>query len=354
MEFKRSTASLETLSRILCCNVPRLQRCIDTEHVNGMIKDQEAEYKKYGCFSMLQSITIGHIKNGADKGMYLLDGQHRVKAYSILKDKGYPIHDVLVPVITYWVDNKSELTDYYNRINKSMPIHPFEMASAWEDCGKSFIESFQKRFAIYCKPSEHCHCPHISISRLKTGLQVRNVCGKINLWGSSIDVLLKKVLEVNEYIKENRNCLLIDSLMKKHLKDCENKADKHKCEVCYLGVWKNLEWLDIALESQKNDVGIHECQVSFPEVDKRPFIPFALREQVWKKAATNLTDNGECFTCGKGLKFVDMECGHIKAHALGGPSTIDNLMPVCRTCNRDMGIMDLFEYKSLFKNSDDI
>jgi len=28
-------------------------------------------------------------------------------------------------------------------------------------------------------------------------------------------------------------------------------------------------------------------------------------------------------------------CGHIVAHVLGGKSDIDNLMPICRACNRD-------------------
>ncbi len=44
-----------------------------------------------------------------------------------------------------------------------------------------------------------------------------------------------------------------------------------------------------------------------------------------------------------------MECGHIVAHALGGEITFNNLQPTCKTCNRDMGVMNLNEYKLLFK-----
>jgi 5-methylcytosine-specific restriction endonuclease McrA len=46
-----------------------------------------------------------------------------------------------------------------------------------------------------------------------------------------------------------------------------------------------------------------------------------------------------------------MECGHIIAHALGGNALLDNLMPVCKSCNRDMGTMNLEEYKCIVQKN---
>jgi 5-methylcytosine-specific restriction endonuclease McrA len=54
---------------------------------------------------------------------------------------------------------------------------------------------------------------------------------------------------------------------------------------------------------------------------------------------------GACYTCGTELRFRDMECGHVVAHALGGSTELANLMAVCRTCNRDMGIRNLEAYR---------
>jgi hypothetical protein len=45
-----------------------------------------------------------------------------------------------------------------------------------------------------------------------------------------------------------------------------------------------------------------------------------------------------------------MECYNKVVHVLGGDSTINNLLPCCKTCNRDMGIMNLYEYKKLLLN----
>ena len=61
----------------------------------------------------------------------------------------------------------------------------------------------------------------------------------------------------------------------------------------------------------------------------------------------NICDKGYCYTCNNELHFKEMECGHIIAHSLGGNETFENLMPICKTCNTKMGIMNLEEYKIL-------
>lgn len=344
---RRSSVTLETLARVLGYNIPRLQRCLDEDHVSHMVQDQVAEYEMHGCFSMLQSMTVGVVESGEDAGMYLLDGQHRAKAFTIIRE-WIDTSDVVIPVVTYLVASKKELTDYYNRINKHMPIHPFETETAWEDFGKTYLEDFKRAFGAYCKSTDRCHTPHISLNRLKEGLSGRAVSNKLAALMKDTRDLWEKTLEVNEYIKTNRGCHLLDTAIRKRIQECEVKAEKHGCNVCYLGVWRNLEWLDLALEALREGISVKDCKAAtLIQVAGRPFIPFALREQVWKKHNKNLSDHGECFTCGREIAYTDMECGHIKAHVLGGDTSFENLMPVCRPCNRDMGIMDLFEYKGI-------
>lgn len=46
------------------------------------------------------------------------------------------------------------------------------------------------------------------------------------------------------------------------------------------------------------------------------------------------TGVGNCWCCGHGpLRRSDVFMGHIIAHKFGGPSTFDNLRPICRNCN---------------------
>ena len=76
-----------------------------------------------------------------------------------------------------------------------------------------------------------------------------------------------------------------------------------------------------------------------PPLDDRK-ITKPLRKKVWKKCRSNM-----CEICNKEITFENFEAGHIKARCRGGTIDIDNLIPICFTCNRGMGTRDAYEYK---------
>lgn len=74
--------------------------------------------------------------------------------------------------------------------------------------------------------------------------------------------------------------------------------------------------------------------------DDRP-ISKALRKLVWAKCV-----DGLCLCCED--EEIDEDCfeaGHIIARDLRGQVSIDNLVPICFTCNRSMGTRNFYEYK---------
>jgi len=79
----------------------------------------------------------------------------------------------------------------------------------------------------------------------------------------------------------------------------------------------------------------------------RKAIPKSLKSKLWKQYfGNNLI--GKCYCCGAELEgLASWEAGHILAAANGGPDTIENLRPVCSTCNKSMGAthMDIFKEK---------
>jgi 5-methylcytosine-specific restriction endonuclease McrA len=108
----------------------------------------------------------------------------------------------------------------------------------------------------------------------------------------------------------------------------------------------------LAIYALINSYNIDEIGMKFFQdiliKNDRKTIPYELKKKVWNKYNNNEM-NGKCYVCDKKIDFRDMECGHIVAHALGGEITFNNLQPTCKTCNRDMGVMNLNEYKLLFK-----
>lgn len=53
--------------------------------------------------------------------------------------------------------------------------------------------------------------------------------------------------------------------------------------------------------------------------------------------------------CGENVNVFDFECGHVVAKSKGGEDKVDNLRPICSTCNKSMGVMNMEEYKELLQ-----
>lgn len=73
-------------------------------------------------------------------------------------------------------------------------------------------------------------------------------------------------------------------------------------------------------------------------------IPQALRKKVWIKCVGEKF-TGACYTCGSKITVYDWHCGHVHAEAAGGETHVDNLRPVCSTCNLSMGTQNMEDFK---------
>lgn len=85
------------------------------------------------------------------------------------------------------------------------------------------------------------------------------------------------------------------------------------------------------------------------EPEARTSIPKKLRLKVWRTHFESEEASGICYCCGEEISYENTyEACHVIAHKHGGPDTLDNLRPGCRSCNRSMGTQDLREYKKQF------
>lgn len=345
MEGAKASLTLKRVSDVFQYSIHKCQRTVNNGHIKNILEDQIHQYNQHKSFTILQAISVAHVAN--DKS-YIIDGQHRWFVFKELENMGYNVKDVILPVVIYKVADEIEMLKFFNMINKNMPIHPLELQTDYVDCGKILVENMTKTFGVYMKhDNKNSRCPHINMNDFK-----KNLVGRPKLHESlcinnkTIDELWEKVLELNAYVKNNMKAQhQLCQLMNKRLTDCEQKATKCKADtVCYLGVWRRFEWFDFSLVALLENKSFASMNLSC-DTNARIPIPIAVREQVWRKCNSNAL--GVCFTCGNELYFRDMECGHIKAHALGGDTKIDNLMPICKSCNGDMGVMDIFEYKAM-------
>ncbi len=70
---------------------------------------------------------------------------------------------------------------------------------------------------------------------------------------------------------------------------------------------------------------------------RKQTIPKALREAVWITHAGRTFDK-KCLTpwCPNMMSVFDFQTGHNIPESKGGPTTIDNLVPICSRCNVSM------------------
>lgn len=84
--------------------------------------------------------------------------------------------------------------------------------------------------------------------------------------------------------------------------------------------------------------------------EKKQSIPQGIRTLVWN--TYNGVDCGQskCFCCRTCLiSQLDFQCGHVISENKGGKIEVDNLRPICKTCNGSMGTRNMFNYINEFK-----
>ncbi|MBI2872906.1 MAG: HNH endonuclease [Chloroflexi bacterium] len=79
---------------------------------------------------------------------------------------------------------------------------------------------------------------------------------------------------------------------------------------------------------------------------RRRSIPKAVKDQVWFKYIGAGKAEGKCYVCGRTIHIVDFDVGHNRAKSKGGGDSIDNLRPICRTCNTSMGTQSIEVFKA--------
>lgn len=78
-------------------------------------------------------------------------------------------------------------------------------------------------------------------------------------------------------------------------------------------------------------------------------IPATVRNSVWIKYIGSEKETSVYFCCE--LQPIDRsnyECGHLISRSQGGPSTLDNLRPICDLCNESMETKNMNDFKKSY------
>ncbi len=88
---------------------------------------------------------------------------------------------------------------------------------------------------------------------------------------------------------------------------------------------------------------------------KKAAIPKALREQVWLSYGGPEFDKKCAVTwCTNRITAFSFHVGHVIAESKGGPTVLENLLPLCANCNLSMGTKSIDEWSKSVVRKDDV
>lgn len=319
---------------------PKCQRNINSTHVRDIIAFQETHHNEFGEFFFPTPLVIGFLK----KRYYLIDGQHRLASMTkLLEPSKMGDFDVLVSLIL--LKSEEELDAKYVAINQNTPVPLPTNMNEWKQFGRHVERYMLYHFSKYVKCSTKPHTPNFNCSSLMLYLNENKVASRIH---NDHELFLKELNLLNIYYKETYTTSIVpyfkNNIMKKIIKSKKNQPDNP----LFLTLYQHFEWVERILYkiTQKKPYN----DMKHTPKNYRLKIHRKLRLDVWKKRNGDAL-SGQCYVCSKFLEYCDFQCGHITSVFYGGNTDLDNLEPICATCNNDMGVMNLNEYKDKFYES---
>jgi 5-methylcytosine-specific restriction endonuclease McrA len=295
------------------------QRSVDNNHVDNIIEylNNRQSSKADTCF--LTPIVIGLLNNK----YYIIDGQHRICA--LCKFEGR--YDLLVNLIN--IKDIEDLEYHLCIVNTNKPYIQVGNKEV-----KKIEEYISSNYKGYIKPSDNPRAPHINMNNV-----VKCLNSHTNL---TFRLFFEKFNELELFIQENYKELGISNTV-------FLKSQKDNIIPFYSGCMKNNNWIKAIIMSIESNKKISDLDYTkFPFTVKRHKITSSDRDKLWKTQSDTLCSN--CYVCKDDITYRSFQCGHVVPVFSGGDNSISNMKCICPSCNTNMGVMNLEEYKLLVKN----
>ncbi len=314
---KKYTVSVSKLMSI-DINKPDYQRDKLEEHIEEIYKFQLDHYKKYGTYLYFGCITIGAFNNQK----YLLDGQHRLFSMEKIYNMN-EFNDFNVDIEIIECNSMEEMQELFTIINKNIPV-------------RDFLKNFKKEIAVllrdYLKTN---YSNYISLSQTPRAPNIN--------------------LEI-----------FLDEFQKKY----EKRLNKFKTDAEFI------EWFEIEnsdhgdyLRSRK-DEKIQSAIIKIDAIEGRlrsskkfylgtyflknitSSVSNSLKKKLWSNWKLSINNTDEFVPCPccecELITGYDFHAGHKISFKNRGSTSLDNLIPLCSSCNLSMGTMNYDEFKENF------
>tara|TARA_Y100000389_G_scaffold86211_1_gene82937 strand:+ start:1418 stop:2512 length:1095 start_codon:yes stop_codon:yes gene_type:complete len=329
-----SSSELEKLNLIK----PEIQRIINKCKVEEIVSFQLNLKKTYNRFNISPSGPINIYI--LDDKYFLLDGQHRVTVIGRLY-RDYS-HEIKFFVKFTNVNSIEELEEHYKIINSNTPLPDF---SNFQNINIKIPELVSARFqevypSIWSKNSR-ARRPHLYFNYFQEALAF--ICNELNIKDSK--ELLGIVLDFNK---------ILSGWDYSSFKVSENVYNSAKEKKIYLGLYsyeneKYVYWWAKKIVENRTGKTIKKMN----KFSSKKGIPKKIKNDSWDRYIGRNVGIAPCICCrSEKIEQKKFTAGHIISEYNGGTITVDNIIPICDSCNLSMGTrnMDLFIKEHYPKN----
>lgn len=294
-------------------------------------------------------------------------------------------NDIDLEIINFNKLSYIEQIDIFKRINSGTQLTEGELImelfsdKTVADKFKNFCDSKKKSFGKYADVKKGEHILQIAnilfIVSLDDGLRDINKSVKLFLFESLTHEQLDEYLEITSCIIDNlynNNLLNSKSLVNmvgKHIllpliqfvKDEKKYIDSSKLlnvitnlhiddkstskdnlQKIYNNIKMKYKDMDEILEISDDDAEEEEKKKKINKNKKKENVPKPLKKQIWNKYVGVEEGESICQCCkSQIIDKNDFSCGHIIAEKNGGTLDLENIRPICKSCNSSMGTTDM-------------
>ena len=312
--------------------IPHIQRLCDESKVNDIVLYQSNILKQNGVCNFLGVINIHFCKETREH--YIIDGQHRFEA---VRRICHEVCNFQVAVEIVVVDTLEDVKENYKILNKNTTLPDFPDTIDKEIPEKTALY-FKERYPTIWSKSSRARRPHIFFDFFQEALGVLTEYLEIT---TSIE--LQRIVEDYNLKLSKWNPEQYPDSKTTNL----NILNKCKDTGMYLGLFSHVsdeyryEWVKAIIQLEKGIVIRKQKSV----VSKKATIPKKIREDAWNTHVGKDKNSVFCVCCRTSVIDVfNFHAGHVKSEASGGAVTVENIRPVCSSCNLSMGIQNMHEY----------
>jgi RNA polymerase subunit RPABC4/transcription elongation factor Spt4 len=312
------------------------QTDLDEQKVEEMVRayQKNPDYLVYKNKIVIAVVPIGLTD---DYNLYVIDGQHRIEMAIELVDN-HDVNDYLM-LCYYKIESDKKMKGLFKEINKdSFKNNKYVSLEEFQETLYDLtLQWIRSDYSIYFPDKKSQQNRTYSSAEFLNLLAAKNY---FDQWGTLDDI--KKDIEsanksFNKLIDYQEYFIQQPELFYKGEQTCVKNG--------IIMSLKNNNFIDYLMD-KTNTIPDHKFK------NQKKTISPKLRIQVWAKEFDN-RESGQCpfFRCKNIIHngLNGFHCGHIVSEFNGGETLLENLRPICASCNCRMSTTNWRDYEIICK-----